>query len=105
MSHIAPPTGSGAHGADTSGRDFLTLMTATVGGLGAASALWPFISSMNPAKDVLAQATTEVDLSPIQLGQRVTVVWRGKPVWIDHRPAEEIEKAEQVNLAELRDPQ
>src|SRR5205085_1389196 len=108
MADVAQPTGGGAHGAhgaDTSRRDFLTLTAAALGGIGAASALWPFIDSMNPAKDTLAQATTEVDLAPVQLGQRLTVVWRGKPVFIDHRPQEEIQKAEQVNVSELRVPQ
>jgi ubiquinol-cytochrome c reductase iron-sulfur subunit len=105
MADVAHPAGGGAHGTDASRRDFLTLTAAMVGAVGTASALWPFISSMNPAKDTLAQSTTEVDLTPIQVGQRVTVVWRGKPVWIDHRPPAEIEKAAQTNLADLRDPQ
>ena len=109
MADVAHPTGGGAAGAhggaETSRRDFLILTAAAVAGVGAASALWPFIDTMNPAKDTLAQATTEVDLAPVQVGQRLTVVWRGKPVFVDHRPQEEIEKAAQVNLGELRDPQ
>src|SRR6266699_585054 len=105
MADVAHPAGGGADGAETSRRDFLTLTAAALGGIGAASALWPFIASMNPAKDTLAQATAEVDLAPVQVGQRLTVVWRGKPVFIDHRPKEEIEKAEQVSVADLRDPQ
>ncbi len=109
MAEVAHPTGSGAAGAnggaDASRRDFLTLTGAMLGGIGAASALWPFIASMNPAKDTLAQASTEVDLAPVQVGQRLTVVWRGKPVFIDQRPPEEIEKAEKVDVGELRDPQ
>ena len=48
---------------------------------------------MNPAADVLALSSTEVDLSPIQLGQRITVKWRGQPVFIAHRTPEEIEEA------------
>lgn len=109
MADVAHPTGGGAAGAhggaEASRRDFLTLLAATTGVIGGASALWPFVASMNPAKDTLAQSTTEVDLAPVQLGQRLTVVWRGKPVFIDHRPKEEIEKADQVNVADLRDPQ
>jgi ubiquinol-cytochrome c reductase iron-sulfur subunit len=60
---------------------------------------------MNPARDTLAMSTTDVDLEPVQVGQRITVVWRGKPVFIDHRPKEEIEKAEQIDVNTLRDPQ
>src|SRR3954463_16661915 len=89
----------------TTRRDFLTLTATAVGIVGAASAIWPFIGSMNPAQDTLAQATTEVDLSPIQLGQRITVTWRGKPIFIDHRSPEEVKKAGEVNVADLRDPQ
>jgi ubiquinol-cytochrome c reductase iron-sulfur subunit len=86
-------------------RDFLTLTAAATGVVGAASAIWPFVDSMNPARDTLAMSTTDVDLEPVQVGQRITVVWRGKPVFIDHRPKEEIEKAEQVDVNTLRDPQ
>jgi ubiquinol-cytochrome c reductase iron-sulfur subunit len=86
-------------------RDFLLIATGAVGLVGAALAAWPFIDSMNPAADTLALASTGVDLAPVEVGQRITVVWRGKPVFIDHRSAEEIKAAQDVNLAELVDPQ
>jgi ubiquinol-cytochrome c reductase iron-sulfur subunit len=60
---------------------------------------------MNPAADVLALSTTEVSLAPIQVGQRITVTWQGKPVFIDHRTPEQIEEAKKVPISELRDPQ
>ena len=60
---------------------------------------------MNPARDVLALASTEVDLTPIAVGQAVTVVWRGKPVFVRHRSAEEIRLARATPLSELKDPQ
>jgi ubiquinol-cytochrome c reductase iron-sulfur subunit len=60
---------------------------------------------MNPARDVLALSTVEVELSPVQVGQAVTVVWRGKPVFVRHRTPQEIETARSVPLGELRDPQ
>jgi ubiquinol-cytochrome c reductase iron-sulfur subunit len=53
----------------------------------------------------LAQSTTEVDLAPVQVGQRLTVKWRGKPVFIAHRTPEEIKAAETVDISQLRDPQ
>jgi ubiquinol-cytochrome c reductase iron-sulfur subunit len=53
----------------------------------------------------LALSTTEVDLAPVQVGQRLTVAWRGKPIFIDHRTPEEIKTAENVDVASLRDPQ
>jgi ubiquinol-cytochrome c reductase iron-sulfur subunit len=86
-------------------RDFLLIAAGTVGVVGAALACWPFIDSMNPAKDVLALATTGVDISAIEDGQRVTVVWRGKPVFIDHRTAAQIKEAESVPMDVLPDPE
>lgn len=86
-------------------RDFLYLTAGTFSAIGSAAALWPFIASMNPAADILAQASSEVDLAPIQLGQRITIQWRGQPVFIDHRPPERIEAARADDKADLRDPQ
>jgi len=86
-------------------RDFLYLATAAMGVLGTGAALWPLLDSLNPAADVLALSSTEVDLSQIEEGQRVTVVWRGNPVFIDHRTSERIAEAEEVPLDELPDPQ
>ena len=60
---------------------------------------------MNPAADTLALASTGVDLSPIEVGQRITVVWRCKPVFIDHRSEQEIAAAENTPLSDLVDPQ
>ena len=86
-------------------RDFLLLSAGALGGIGVAIAVWPFVDSLNPARDTLALSTTEVDLSPVQVGQRLTVAWRGKPVFIDHRTAEEIKAARDVDVDSLRDPQ
>jgi ubiquinol-cytochrome c reductase iron-sulfur subunit len=90
---------------DETRRDFLILTAGALGAVATVTMVWPFISSLNPARDTLAESTTEVDLSPIQVGQRLTVKWRGKPVFIDHRTADEIKKAEDVDVAQLRDPQ
>ncbi|MBI1273545.1 MAG: ubiquinol-cytochrome c reductase iron-sulfur subunit [Alphaproteobacteria bacterium] len=86
-------------------RDFILLAGTAMAGVGAAVAAWPLIHSMNPSADVLALASTEVDLSPVQEGQAITVVWRGKPVFIRHRTATEIEAARAVDTGTLRDPQ
>ncbi|MGB8274248.1 MAG: ubiquinol-cytochrome c reductase iron-sulfur subunit [Alphaproteobacteria bacterium] len=86
-------------------RDFLYLATGTIGAVGVALSVWPFIDSMNPAADVLAVSATELDLAPIADGQRITVKWRGKPVFIDHRTADEIAKAEADDKADLPDPE
>jgi len=86
-------------------RDFIYLAGAAMGGVGAATALWPFIHSLNPAADTLALATIEVDLAPIQAGQAIKAMWRGKPVFIRNRTPEEIESARKVPVADLIDPQ
>jgi ubiquinol-cytochrome c reductase iron-sulfur subunit len=92
------------HGGETR-RDFLLLSAGAIGAIGAACAVWPFIDSLNPARDTLALSTTEVDLAPVQVGQRLTVAWQGKPVFIDHRPPAEIKAAADVDVSALRDPQ
>ncbi len=79
--------------AETERRDFLYLMAGGMTAVGAAVALWPFLASMNPAADILAEARIDVDLEPIALGQRITVKWRGKPIFIVHRTDEEIARA------------
>ena len=71
-------------------RDFLYIATGAFAAVGAGLSIWPLIDNMNPSADVLALASIEVDLSPIEIGQRVTVKWRGKPVFIVHRTAAEI---------------
>lgn len=85
-------------------RDFINVASGAVGAVGAAAAVWPFINQMNPAADTLALASTEVDLSAIEVGMSITVVWRGKPVFIRHRTEEEIKEAETVDLGDLPDP-
>jgi ubiquinol-cytochrome c reductase iron-sulfur subunit len=104
MADAADSHTSGGHDGGTR-RDFLMLTAGALGAVGAAVAIWPFIDSLNPARDTLALATTEVDLTPIQVGQRLTVPWRGKPVFINRRTPEEIAAARQVNVAALPDPQ
>jgi ubiquinol-cytochrome c reductase iron-sulfur subunit len=94
------PAGSGE-----TRRDFLYLAAGAMGAVGAGAVAWPLIDSMNPSAEVLALASTEVDLAPIAEGQRITVVWRGNPVFIDHRTTEQIQQAEAVNIDDLPDPQ
>ena len=74
-------------------RDFLVVAGSAFAAVGAAATVWPFIDSMNPSADVSALASTQVDLGPIALGQRITVMWQGKPVFIDHRTPEQIARA------------
>jgi len=86
-------------------REFLFTASYALGAVGVGAAVWPLIDQMNPDASVKALATTEVDISTIGLGKTITVLWRGKPVFIRRRTQEEISKAQNINLEELKDPQ
>lgn len=73
--------------------------------VGAAATVWPFIDQMNPAADTRALASTEVDLSAVELGQQIRILWQGKPVFVRHRTAEQIAAAQRDDFATLKDPQ
>ncbi|MFO1171075.1 MAG: ubiquinol-cytochrome c reductase iron-sulfur subunit [Hyphomicrobiaceae bacterium] len=93
--------------ADESGhsrRDFLTIAASAFAAVGGAAALWPLIDQMNPDASALALAQVEFDLAPVKEGQAVTIMWRGKPIFIRHRTAEEIDAAKKTPIEELRDP-
>src|SRR4029077_19335582 len=104
MADLAQHDVSGAHAGETR-RDFLILTASAIGAVGVAASIWPFIDSLNPARDTLALSTTEVDIAPVQVGQRLTVAWRGKPIFIDHRTPQEIKEANSVDASSLRDPE
>lgn len=98
-------TPSDAAGGDGNRRDFLYLLTGATAAVGAAAMIWPLVDAMNPSADVLALASTDVDLAGVEEGMRITVKWRGKPVFVGHRTPQEIEEANAVNLDDLPDPQ
>ena len=66
-------------------RDFLFTASYTVGAVGVGAVIWPMIDQMNPDKAQQALATTEVDISNIEPGKSITVLWRGKPIFIKKR--------------------
>ena len=86
-------------------RDFLYVATGAVGAVGAAAVAWPLIDQMNPDASVLALASIEFDLSSVEVGQSVTIKWRGFPVFVRHRTEAEIEEARAVPLDALKDPE
>ena len=91
------------HADEANRRDFLVIAGNAFAAVGAASLLWPFIQQMNPDATAKAMASTEVDISHVKEGQAITVMWRGKPVFIRNRTKAEIEEAEKVDLATLPD--
>ncbi|MCK5934216.1 ubiquinol-cytochrome c reductase iron-sulfur subunit [Fulvimarina manganoxydans] len=90
--------------ADPNRRDFLYIATGAVGVVGAAAVAWPFIDQMNPDAATLALASIDVDVSQVAEGQSITAKWRGKPIFIRQRTAQEIEEAKAVDLSDLKDP-
>jgi ubiquinol-cytochrome c reductase iron-sulfur subunit len=67
--------------------------------------LYPLLNQMNPSADVLALASTEVDISAIQPGQAIKTIFRKQPLFVRHLTPEEIKQANAVSMSELRDPQ
>jgi ubiquinol-cytochrome c reductase iron-sulfur subunit len=86
-------------------RDFLNVAAVSFAGVGAVATLAPLIVQMSPSADVLAQATTEVDISKVQPGQGIKAQWRKQPVFIRNLTSKEIAEANAVPLSSLRDPQ
>lgn len=104
-SHHSTTIDSATTEPDEDRRDFLILATSGVGLAGVAGATWPFIRSWSPSADVLAQATTEVDISAIAEGQMITIPWQGKPVFVLHRTPQQIKAAQEGDKASLPSPQ
>ena len=86
-------------------RDFIFTASYALGAVGVGAAVWPLIDQMNPDASVKALASTEVDISGVEKGQSITVLWRGKPVFIRRRTEEEIAKAKDVKLEDLPHPE
>lgn len=84
-------------------RDFITIAGGAFAAVGGAAMIWPFVDQMNPDASALSLASIEVDLGPIEEGQAITVMWRGKPVFVRHRTADEIEEAKKVQVGDLPD--
>jgi ubiquinol-cytochrome c reductase iron-sulfur subunit len=85
-------------------RDVILVAAAGFAAVGAAAALWPLLDQMSPDQSALSLATTDVDLSHIDVGQAITVMWRGKPIFIRRRAEDEIAAAKSVPVDDLPDP-
>ena len=90
---------------DSSRRDFIHITAGVTVATALGGAAWPLIDQMNPSADVLALATIEVDLEPLEPGQSISVLWRGKPLFIRRRTEEEILSAKSVDVSLLKDPE
>ena len=91
-------------GVDHGRRRFLTATTAVVGGAGVVAVAVPFIKSWEPsARAKNAGAPVLADISKIEPGQRLSVLWRGQPVWIVNRTPALLATLPQLD-SRLRDP-
>jgi ubiquinol-cytochrome c reductase iron-sulfur subunit len=86
-------------------RDFINIAAVSAAGIGGLATLYPLISQMSASADVLAESTTEVDVSAIQPGQAIKAVFRKQPVFIRNLTPVEIAAAEKVDIDTLRDPE
>ena len=86
-------------------REFLFTASYAVGAVGVGAVVWPLIDQMNPDASVKALASTEVDVSSVKPGNTITVLWRGKPVFIRRRTQEEISEARSVKMEDLIHPE
>jgi ubiquinol-cytochrome c reductase iron-sulfur subunit len=84
-------------------RDFINIAAVSAAGVGGIATLIPLISQMSPSKDVLAESTTELDISAIEPGQTVKAMFRKQPVFVRNLTPAEIQAADAVPAASLRD--
>ena len=106
LEHTAPGSETtGASGEGVRRRDFINVAALSFAGVGVGAAVVPLVIQMNPSADVLALASTEVDISKIAPGQAIKTVWRKQPVFVRNLTPQEIQAANKVALGDLRDPQ
>jgi ubiquinol-cytochrome c reductase iron-sulfur subunit len=86
-------------------RDFINIAAVSFAGVGVVAVAVPLVNQMSPSADVLALASTEVDISKIAPGQAIKTSWRKQPVFVRNLTPQEIAAAKAVPLGELRDPQ
>ncbi len=91
--------------ADPRRRDFINIAAVSFAGVGAVAIVLPLINQMNPSADVLAQSTTEIDISKIAPGQAIKAQFRKQPLFVRNLTPAEIAEANKVDIKTLRDPQ
>jgi ubiquinol-cytochrome c reductase iron-sulfur subunit len=86
-------------------RDFINIAAVSFAGVGGIAVLVPLISQMSASADVLAESSTEIDISAIASGQAIKAMFRKQPVFVRNLTPAEIAAADAVNPTTLRDPQ
>lgn len=83
-------------------RDFLLVASGALAAVGAIATAWPFINNLNPAADTIAAgAPIDVDVSKIQPGQQIIVLWRSRPIFIMHRSPAALNMLQQARDVDL----
>lgn len=86
-------------------RDFIEIAAVSAAGVGGLFTVLPLVSQMAPSKDVLAESTTELDISALEAGQSIKAVFRKQPVFVRNLTQREIDEANAVDVSGLRDAQ
>jgi ubiquinol-cytochrome c reductase iron-sulfur subunit len=105
LAGVNPDAAHTVEGSDVRRRDFINIAAVSFIGVGAGIVAIPLVNQMNPSADVLAEATTELDLSAIAEGQAIKAIFRKQPLFVRHLTAKEIAEANKVSVSSLRDPQ
>ena len=100
-----PMLAGGSSGNGVRRRDFIHIAALSWAGVGAVAVVAPLVYQMAPSADVLAQSTTEIDISAIASGQAIKTQWRKQPIFVRNLTPTEIGEANAVDISTLRDPQ
>ena len=92
-------------GAGVRRRDFINIAAVSAAGVGGLAVVYPLVSQMSASADVLAESSTEIDVSAIAPGQAIKAIFRKQPLFVRNLTAKEIADAKAVPLSDLRDPQ
>jgi ubiquinol-cytochrome c reductase iron-sulfur subunit len=89
---------------DSSKRTWI-ITSACAGAVGVAATAVPFVSTFQPSERAKAAgAAVEVDIADLKPGEKMTVEWRGKPVWVMRRTAEQLASLSKLT-SQLADPE
>ncbi len=100
----AQPSAQSSATSGTTRRDFLQVSALTFVGVGSGFVAWPFLEQMNADAAARSLAVAEIDVSQLKQGQAITVLWRGKPVFIRHRTPAEIARSRRIDPDSMLDP-
>ena len=86
-------------------RDFINTAALSFAGVGVVGIVYPLVSQWAPSADVLAEASTEVNVGALEPGQAIKAVFRKQPLFVRRLTAAEIAEADAVPLSALREPE